>query len=325
MTNPYHHQHGSSTYAGGEAAGGLPPLNVRRPSYASVVSGSPSALARPSRSSFSHLLNPTPDSEQQAHAGNPYAAAHPSRFEPGAAFARNGVSSEEDAATYHLNQSLDAALWPPRLGSSFPYFSRAFDLYMGKDSLPPAGSIDPEDLRFPSGHTMPNVSSTGFLSPSYLRGTVYLQKLEERHRAKVLAAREGNISATGTQPGHGPSTSVASSRLVSNGSSSHLPMVGTKVTGSTHRGVAYDIVEKPMYASSEDEDDATSPLPSRWNKDDKEAALEVLGDGFEVRHTGRTSSDHEASAIRADHYMSPACGVYYFEITVLHKRKDQPK
>jgi hypothetical protein len=102
-----------------------------------------------------------------------------------------------------------------------------------------------------------------------------------------------------------------------------------------HRGVAYDIVEKPAAAlllaglagaGAEDGDEAVSPLPSRWNRDDKEAALEVLGEGgVEVRHTGRASSEHEASAVRADHYISPACGVYYFEITVLHKRKDQIK
>ncbi|AEO62326.1 uncharacterized protein THITE_2106386 [Thermothielavioides terrestris NRRL 8126] len=320
MTNPYHHPLGSTTLAGGEASAGLPPVNVRRPSYASVVSGGSSSLARPGRSSFSHLLNPTPDSEQQPHASNHFASAQAPQFEPGGAYAQNGASGEDDSARYQFNQTLDRALRPSRLGSSFPYFSRAFDLYMGKDPLPPTHSTAPDDLRFPSDPTMPNVSSTGFLSPSYLRGTIYLQKLEEKHRAKLLAEREGGLSA-GAQPG--PSASVASSRIVSNGSSSHLPMLGTKVTGSAHRGVAYDVVEKPMLES--EADDEFSPLPSKWNKDDKEAALEVLGDGYEVRHTGRVLSDHEASSIRADHYISPSCGVYYFEITVLHKRKDQAK
>jgi hypothetical protein len=235
------------------------------------------------------------------------------------AYSQTGGSGE-DAARDQLAQGIGGALWPPRLGSSFPYFSRAFDLYMSKDPLLPAGPVGAEEVRHASGTSIPNVSSTGFLSPSYLRGTLYLQKLEEKHRARVLAEREGNNMSKG-----GPSSaSSLSSRLPSHGSSSHLPIAGTKAGGITHRGVAYDVVEKPMLAAA-DEDDTASPLPSRWDKDDKEAALEVLGDGHEVRHTGRASSDHEASSVRADHYMSPSCGVYYFEITVLNGRNDKIK
>jgi hypothetical protein len=237
-------------------------------------------------------------------------------------YTHNGGPGEDASARDDLDEGISGGggggLWPPRLGSSFPYFSRAFDLYMSKDPLLPDDPAGPDDVRFPSAAPIPNVSSTGFLSPSYLRGTVYLQKLEEKHRARVLAEREGSASNAGQ-----PSSTSLSSRLAANGSSSHLPMVGTKATGSAHRGVAYDIVEKPLFPP--EEDDTVSPLPSRWNRDDKEAALEVLGDGYEVRHTGRASSDHEASAIRADHYMSPSCGVYYFEITVLNGRHDKIK
>ncbi|KAK3309108.1 uncharacterized protein B0T15DRAFT_491641 [Chaetomium strumarium] len=324
MTNPYQQQHGPSNFISGDSitSGGLPALNARRPSYASVVSGSISALSRPGRSGFSHLLNPSPDSEQHAHAhgGNPHPTAQNVRFDPDMPFARIRASGEDSAARYHLNQGTDNGVWPIQFGARFPYFSSAFDLYMGKDPLLPTGSAVPEDGRFFSSASMPNVSSTGFLAPSYLRGTVYLQKLEEKHRAKVLAERDGSASS-GTQTG--PAAAASSSRLASNGSASHLPAIGTKVSGSTHRGVAYEIVEKPMYPA--EEDDTVSPLPSRWNKDDKEAALEVLGDGYEVRHTGRASSEHEASAVRADHHMSPSCGVYYFEITVLNKKKDNMK
>ncbi|KAK4033739.1 hypothetical protein C8A01DRAFT_49718 [Parachaetomium inaequale] len=314
MTNPYQQQPGGSSFDP-LASGRLPPPNVRRPSYASVVSGSPSALTRPARSGgFSHLLNPSPDAEQHAHASGPYSTGMP--------YTHNGGSGEDASARDDLDEGIGGGggggLWPPRLGSSFPYFSRAFDLYMSKDPLLPDDPAGPDDVRFPSAAPIPNVSSTGFLSPSYLRGTVYLQKLEEKHRARVVAEREGSASKAGQS-----SSSSLSSRLATNGSSSHLPMVGTKATGSAHRGVAYDIVEKPLFAA--EEDDTVSPLPSRWNRDDKEAALEVLGDGYEVRHTGRASSDHEASAIRADHYMSPSCGVYYFEITVLNGRHDKIK
>ncbi|KAK4151441.1 hypothetical protein C8A00DRAFT_35928 [Chaetomidium leptoderma] len=319
MTNPYQQQHGGSNFDS-LASGRLPPLNARRPSYASVVSGNPPALTRPTRSGFSHLLNPSPDSEQQAHASSLYSTAQPPRLDSGMPYNTHiGGSGEEVPGRDHMNDGMGGAVWPPRLGASFPYFSRAFDLYMSKDPLLPAGPASPEEaFRFPSAAPVPNVSSTGFLSPSYLRGTIYLQKLEERHTAKVLAEREGNASK-----GAPPPASSISSRLPSNGSSSHLPTVGIKAAGSAHRGVAYDVVEKPMFSA--EEDDMASPLPSRWNRDDKEAALEVLGDGYEVRHAGKPSSDHEASAIRADHYMSPSCGVYYFEITVLNKRNDKIK
>ncbi|KAH6845023.1 CTLH/CRA C-terminal to lish motif domain-containing protein [Chaetomium sp. MPI-CAGE-AT-0009] len=305
MTNPYQ-QHDSGSNIDPLGSGRLPPLSGRRPSYASVVSGSPSALAHPTRSgAFSHLLNPSPDSDQQqAQTGMSY--THDGGL------GGEGLSPRDDP-----DEGIGGGFWPPRLGATFPYFSRAFDLYVGKDPLLANDPIG-DDARFPSATPTSNVSPTGFLSPSYLRGTVYLQKLEEQHRARILAEREG-VNSNGAAP---PSSSLGS-RLSTNGSSSHLPTVGIKATGTAHRGVAYDIVEKPL--SPADEDDTVSPLPSKWNRDDKEAALEVLGDGYEVRHTGRALSDHEASAIRADHYMSPACGVYYFEITVLNGRHDKIK
>lgn len=313
MTNPYQQQHGSSNFDS-LASAGLPPPTARRPSYASVVSGNNPVLSRPSRSGFSHLLNPSPDSEQQQqqqqqpYAGNLYATSPDS----GMAHIRNGASAEDVPAGIH--QGNNAAMWHPRLGSSFPHFSRAFDLYMNKDPLFSPHPAGPEDVRFAPGNPMPNISSTGFLSPSYLRGTVYLQTLEEKHRAKILAEREGHTS--NGQPG--ARSSVLSQLGISG--NVRLPLPVNKVSGSAHRGVAYDIVETPLSAEASD---AIDSLPSRWNKEDKEGALEVMGDGYEVRHTGRSLDSHEASAIRADHYMSPYCGVYYFEITVLNKKKDK--
>jgi hypothetical protein len=230
-----------------------------------------------------------------------------------------GLGGEELPGRDDPDEAGTGGFWPPRLGATFPYFSRAFDLYVGKDPLLASDPAGHDDARFPSTSTTPNVSPTGFLSPSYLRGSIYLQKLEEQHRARILAEREGANSN-----GAAPHSLPVGSRIVTNGGSSqHLPNVDLKAVGSTHRGVVFEVVENPF--ASPDEDDTVSPLPSRWNRDDKEAALEVLGDGYEVRHTGRALSDHEASAIRADHYMSPACGVYYFEITVLNGRHDKIK
>lgn len=331
MTNPYQQQHGSSNFPGGDslASSGLPPLNLRRASYASIVSGAPSsAMTRPARAGFSHLLNPSPDSEQH-HAGNLYSSALNARVDSAmTSTTRNGARGD-DLATAHSNgggagsSTVWASSTPRVQGSNLPWFSRAFDLYMSRNPLlTPAGPIGPDDSGFAAGNVHPtsNISSTGFLSPSYLRGSVYLKKLEEKHKAKMLAEREGH-GAKG-QPGASSSCSSASgpaARLASNGSS-HLPAVANKVSGSSHRGVAYDVVEKSIHSL---DDDTVSPLPSRWNKEDKEAALEVLGDGCEVKYTGRVGSDIEASAVRADNYMSASCGVYYFEIVVLNRKKEE--
>ncbi|KAL2157349.1 hypothetical protein VTH06DRAFT_6167 [Thermothelomyces fergusii] len=316
MTNPYQQQQAGSDFDP-LASSRLQPLNARgSSSYASVVSGNPSTVTRAARSGgFSHILNPSPDSEQQAQASGLYSA--------GMAYALNAPPVEIPGRDEAVSggEELGEDVWPPRLGVSFPYFSRAFDLYMcGKDSVVPDDLISRDDIRFPSAPSIPNISSTGFLSPSYLRGTIYLQKLEEKHRKRMNAERDSAASAKG---GTAASSSSLSGRLTANGSSSHLSAAGSKIGGSLHRGVALDAAEKPLYLA--EDDDAVAPLPSRWNKDDKEAALEVLGDGYEVRHTGRALSEHEASAIRADHYISPSCGVYYYEITVLNGRQDKVK
>jgi hypothetical protein len=156
------------------------------------------------------------------------------------------------------------------------------------------------------GNPAASDANSTFLSPSYLQGTVYLQKLEESHKAKAAAERESH--ATKPQPGGG----------LSAGSNTHTQP--HKLPSGTHRGVSYEVVEKTMSV----EDDATvHPLPSKWNRDDKDHALEVLGDGYEVKYTGRSSGEHEACAIRADHFMPTLCGVYYFEVTILNRKREE--
>jgi hypothetical protein len=94
--------------------------------------------------------------------------------------------------------------------------------------------------------------------------------------------------------------------------------------------VTLDLVEKPPKAFAatvpDDEEDAVSPLPSRWNRDDKHPGLDVIAEGYDVKYTGPKSSsekDHEACAIRADHWMPKQCGVYYYEVTVLAKKHQE--
>jgi Ran-binding protein 9/10 len=192
--------------------------------------------------------------------------------------------------------------WQPRLGAGLPYFSRAFEPYICKDPLFPNGVV-PDD-GFSS--LLPAASSPVFLSPSYLRGSIYLQKLEDAHKARVAAEREGHAGKA--QPGAG---------LVS-GANAHPQ--SSKLPAGSHRGVQYEVVEKTLAV---EEDAAVSPLPSRWSKDDKDPNLDVLGDGYEVKHIGRSSNDHEACAIRADHYMPSLCGVYYFEVLIMNRKREE--
>jgi hypothetical protein len=146
-----------------------------------------------------------------------------------------------------------------------------------------------------------------FFVPSYLKGSKYVQKLEEAHKAKLLSHKDGP-SAQSSQPGS-LSTSTSSINL------------HAKIAPS-HRGMTYDLIEKAPPV----EDEALPPLPARWNASDKSGGLEVLSDGQEVKFTGVKSAsdrDLDACAIRADHPMPPQCGIYYFEVTIISRKREE--
>jgi hypothetical protein len=146
-----------------------------------------------------------------------------------------------------------------------------------------------------------------FFVPSYLKGSRYAQSLEAAHRAKIAAARE-NQSRDSFQVGS----------LSTSSSSANLP---AKVAPS-HHGVTYDLIEKAPPA----EDEEIPPLPSKWNTNDKYGGLEVLSDGYEVKFTGSKPSaerEHEAYSIRADHAMPTKCGIYYFEVTIMSRKREE--
>jgi hypothetical protein len=146
-----------------------------------------------------------------------------------------------------------------------------------------------------------------FFIPSYLKGSRYVQKLEEVHKAKVAAHKDGQ-SAPSSQPGS-LSTSASSVNL-------HTKM------GSSYRGIAHDVIEKAPPV----EDETLTPLPSKWNTLDKYGGLEVLNDGLEVKFSGPKSErdrDHEACAIRADFPMPSQCGIYYFEVDIVSRKREE--
>lgn len=318
----------SNPYQNFEDDNSLPPLNARRTSYASVASGAqqhPWPAAQSTTMGFDNLLNPpTPGGNQQyLNDSTSSSSMRNSRNDSGVRsggghssyLSRTGTSDRDGNLR---NSSLSAPWPPPRLGSNFP-MSRAFDFFMNKDPLLSTGPPDSSNgaqngLGIGANPSTHNVSSTGFLAPSYLRGSTYLQQLEEQHKSRILSERERGNAHGARRQSRGGTTS--------NGTSNGLPTITGKIHGSgtTHRGVSFDVVEKSA-AVQEVEEEEPTPLPSRWNKEDKDNALEISGEGFEVSYTGKPSGDHEASAVRADHGINPACGIYYFEVVILNKKK----
>lgn len=144
--------------------------------------------------------------------------------------------------------------------------------------------------------------------PSYLRGSDYIHKLEDAYRAQ--AAQRETQAATATS---------ASSSL-QNG---HSATLGSKQPLASHYGMKIDVIER---APTSEYDDMVALLPSKWNKDDKYGGLEVIGDGQEVKYNTSRSTrdqDHEVCSIRADHAMPNQAGLYYFEISILSRRRDE--
>ncbi|KAF7509770.1 hypothetical protein GJ744_007465 [Endocarpon pusillum] len=154
------------------------------------------------------------------------------------------------------------------------------------------------------GNAMPNnVGSGSFFVPSYLRHSRYVAKLEAAHKAKLAAQRE----AASAHPSNGVSLSTSSSNA------------NLHRMAPSHRGMTYDIIEN----APPSEDDNLVPLPSRWNDMDKYPGLDLLQDGTEIRYSGPSNKmELEAAAARADHPMSPQCGIYYFEVEIKNKSKD---
>ncbi|KAJ4415670.1 hypothetical protein N0V85_002615 [Neurospora sp. IMI 360204] len=268
------------------------PFPRRMSSFASANNGS-----RPVRSAgFSHLLNPSPDSGGHGNGAGSHAGAPFSSLDAGAPHSGNTPHGLDEGGGSHRTS-----------GGSLPSFSRAFDMFTSKEPL-----LAGPNVTYSGVGPSASVSKTGFLSPSYLRGSGYIEKLAEQHKAKLLADREITMSK-------GPSGTVFTGNT--GNTENRSATLHTKLPSGTHRGVALNLIERPP-ASAEIED-VVSPLPTRWNSDDKDHTVEVFGDGYEVKYTGSKGSEHEAGAIRADYPMPTQCGVYYFEIMVLNKKREE--
>jgi hypothetical protein len=170
---------------------------------------------------------------------------------------------------------------------SLPAYSRKYASYLRPLEFNPVGLTD--------GPT--------FFTPSYLRNSRYIYRLDAAHRAKL--AQQRDTSST---------TSASNPPLSASSSNVHLPRMAP-----SHRGMTYEIIEKEPPVTA----DPLSPLPSQWSSTDKYAGLELSNDALDVRYTGPVHKhDHEAAALRADYPMPPQCGIYYFEIKIESKPKE---
>jgi hypothetical protein len=179
-------------------------------------------------------------------------------------------------------------LW--RVSGAMPSYSRAFDMLMSRRESEEDSAASQDDR---------------FFVPSYLEGSTYVHKLEEAHRSKVQAQKEAKRT-----PVDGSSTSVAGF------TQSSLPP-------GSHRGMSHTVIERPPPF---EDDDALAPLPTKWNKDDMWPGIELQQDELGIKFVGSKNHhdrEHEAYAIRADHYMPPQCGIYYYEVQIISGKRDE--
>ncbi|TVY31087.1 Ran-binding protein [Lachnellula hyalina] len=277
MTNPY--PTGSPGVPDLSMPTGAPGFAPRRSSYASVVSGVTPATSQsylqPTRAgAFAHLLN------------------HPNDFSADPTYQYLG-RLPYDSRVYDIdfgaNGSVHGRSSSWGRSGHLPSFSQAFSTIMDGEGYAGLGHAD------------------HFFIPSYLKGSKYIQRLEESHKARLRAQKE-EPQAQSSQSGS-LSTSASSLNL------------HTKLAPS-HRGMTYDIIEKALPV----EDETVPRLPSRWSSTDKYGGLEVLSDGQEVKFTGPKSDrdrDHEACSIRADYPMPTQCGIYYYEVTIISRKREE--
>ena len=246
----------------------------RRSSYASVAAGATIASQHQPSSArsgtFLHLMNPTPS---------------PPTYIP---------QTHAD----HSRLSHSTADWE----------TRGEDIVHTQGNWAKAGGLPdyPDHYFHAQGYGLIGgevATMNGFLKPTYLRGSKYLERLEIAYRVKLAAQRElYSIYSSGVGSLSTSSSSVSLHKLA-----------------PSHRGMTYEIIEHQPPV----DDEGLTPLPSKWAEADKYGGLDIAGDGLDVKYVGLSKlGDHEAAAARADHPMPPQCGIYYYEVTIVSNGKD---
>ncbi|KAH7192955.1 uncharacterized protein B0J16DRAFT_67590 [Fusarium flagelliforme] len=259
----------------------------RQASSSSALPESTSTSVAPSPSARNARFSP-PNNPSIANIPNFY--THPARTSIFNASGQLNIAGSGPTNTTNMEASgIETGASTTRTG--LPSFSRAFSMLVASEAA--AGA----DNSF-------NNEEDDFFIPSYLENSTYVQKLQEAHKAKVQARDTTRNSTNGFS--HGSTTSFNQHPL----------------PPGSHRGMSHTVIERPP---ASEVDDDLAPLPTRWNKEDQMPGIEVQSNGLDVKHIGpknQNDRDHEACGIRADHYMPPQCGIYYFEVHILSTKRD---
>ncbi|KAI1002915.1 hypothetical protein K3495_g5288 [Podosphaera aphanis] len=140
-----------------------------------------------------------------------------------------------------------------------------------------------------------------FFIPSYLKGSMYIKKLEEVNKTRNTVQKE---EAPVPPSRLGPLSTIASNANFHDVS------------------MNYDLIEKVPSV----EDEPLPPLPSRWSNNDIQPGLELLSDGLELKLGNsklERDREHESFAVRANYPMPVQCGIYYFEVTILAREREE--
>ena len=255
-------------------------LTYRRTSYASVAAGTvssshPDQPFPSTQGAFSSSTNPAPTSSSPSHQPRP----------------NHSASMSHPLPDHPLNADGEIDV-PETWGRAGGIPNHSSQHYYGH------------------GKAWPGISASelhGFFTPTYLRGSRYMEKLESAYKSKIASQRD-NPSTHSSHPGSHPSSLSTSSSSVS-----------LHKMAPSHRGITYEIIER----LPPPEDEGVPPLPSKWKEVDKHGGLEIAANGLDVKHVGLMKmQDHEAVAARADQPMPPECGLYYFEVTIISKGKE---
>ncbi|CAG0883714.1 unnamed protein product [Darwinula stevensoni] len=65
-----------------------------------------------------------------------------------------------------------------------------------------------------------------------------------------------------------------------------------------------------------------TPLPRCWSSDDKYSFIGLSQSNLRVHYKGHGNTHKDAASVRATHPIPAACGLYYFEVTIVSKGRD---
>nr|CAB3265425.1 ran-binding protein 10-like [Phallusia mammillata] len=69
-------------------------------------------------------------------------------------------------------------------------------------------------------------------------------------------------------------------------------------------------------------DENETPLPRKWSSQDKFTFIGLSQDNLKVHYKGQGKTHRDAASIRASASIPVACGIYYFEVTIVNKGRD---